>query len=283
MNDGELHPLADTIKSVLDRIQTVDDDALERPVCPVKNPLCDGYGVVVEEDGSARKCDCVLKARRDADVSMADVPRRYVKAELESFEPRTPLAKAALVIAREFVESFDPEEGRGLYIHGGTGVGKTHLAVAVLKALLAKDLEAAFFGVTDLLDQMRRTMDPTNPGATAGALAERLKRPVVVLDNLGMQKTSAWVDDRLYAIINTAYEDCRTLIVTSPDSPAELQQKMEPPVFSRLMGMCEEIEIAGGDARARASSAKRGATRSRKKTPAQPGVSVEAAFKKKSE
>ena len=280
MSEGSLRRLKDSIEDLLSQIESSDEKELERPVCPIGNPQCDGYGNVVLEDG-ARLCECVQRLLRKERVLHADVPKRFNQESLETFKDKTQYAHAALVLTKEYVDNFDPGAGHGLYIHGTTGSGKTHLAVAVLKALLDKGNQGVFFNVIGLFDQIRRNMDPDTPSGKAEELETRLLSPIVVLDDFGIQKTSAWVMDRLYAMINAIYEDCRTLIVTSKLSPSELEQTYDRAIVSRIMGMCKEIELKDGDRRKPAATTKRRASSPQKKADAPITHSVADAFSPK--
>ena len=252
MSQSDLKPLSESMKRVLERVDIPEGEAAHpRPLCPVGNPRCDGHGNVLEDDGM-RTCECVRRFLRQGEIADTDIPKRFAKKGLENFKPRDPLAKAACVIAREYVEAFDPEEGRGLYVYGSTGTGKTHLAIGVLKALLNKNLnvEGAYFNQTALLDRIRRSMGESAPAGSVNGLTDRLLRPIVVLDDLGgVQKSSTWVRDRLYSIINAIYEDCRTLIITTTLRPAELARELDPSIVSRIQGMCKEIDLSGEDQR----------------------------------
>ena len=248
MSKPSFRSLQNSIQQLLERIETCDDTELERPVCPAGNPKCDGYGNVYEADGM-RTCECVQRVLQRVEVQHADVPRRFVKESLNTFEKRSSFARAALTYANDYVANFDPEAGQGLYIHGTTGSGKTHLAVGILKTLIANHYSGVFFNVTSLFDQIRRNMDPAAPSGAAEALEARLQSSIVVLDDLGVQRTSAWVVDRLYAMINAIYEDCRTLIITSTLKPSELEQTYDRSIVSRIIGMCKVVELEGADQR----------------------------------
>ena len=115
--------------------------------------------------------------------------------------------------ARDYVKII-PWIVQGLYIHGSTGTGKTHLTIGIVKGLIARGYDCAFYNVVDLLDQIRSTFDPQGSSDPKARLLQDFQRQVFVLDDFGMQKTSSWVSDRLYALINRRYQDCKTIIIT---------------------------------------------------------------------
>lgn len=278
MVQDHFKPLSETLQSFIERIQVSDDPTHQPPVCPVGNPKCDGYGHVTEEDGM-RFCECVQIAVRNANIAHAEIPKRFLNQTLENFKPINSSAKAALTIAQEYIETFDPNNGKGLYIYGPTGSGKTHLAIGVLQTLIGRGLHGVFFNVNELFDRIRRTMDPKAPPGLAETLIERINSPVVVLDSLGgIQKTSAWVTERLYAMINAAYEDCRTILITTTLAPKELDQQFDSAIVSRILGMCREIELKGKDYRRTVDAQQHYTQRDKKKLKPMPGESVTEGF-----
>src|SRR3981189_3114397 len=103
-------------------------------------PLCAGSGWRVVPDAPERgvtRCDCQLRARADAMVAAARIPKRHQHCELSNFDfegPRLHLANPRMAACR-FVEEY-PVDKTGLLLAGDSGLGKTHLAVGIAKALI---------------------------------------------------------------------------------------------------------------------------------------------------
>jgi DNA replication protein DnaC len=156
------------------------------------------------------------------------------------------------VTAREYVRDYSPDNNRGLYIHGGPGFGKTHLAVGVLKGLLARGFDGVFYNLTDLFDQLRMSFSEESGNRVQEGLLRDLERDILVLDDVAIQvqKRSPWVVDRLYSFINYRYQNCKTLIITTNLSPREFTIKIDEILASRVFAMCREIEIQAKDYRA---------------------------------
>ncbi len=209
---------------------------------------------------------------RDAEVIQTEIddariPQRFAKASLDTFETRTSALKELKKKAKKYVEEYSLENSKGLYIYGQTGVGKTHIAVGILKALIARGFEGVFYNVVDLLDAIRSTYDPKNSGIPKNRLERDLKRQIIVLDDFGMQKMSSWVADRLYALINRRYQDCKTIVITSNITMQDVRNsvQVDRSLASRIIDMCVEIEIKADDFRLDEvrSHQKRGRGRSR--------------------
>jgi DNA replication protein DnaC len=140
------------------------------------------------------------------------------------------------------------KDGKGAYLWGGVGTGKTHAAVALLGILIEDGYRAQFVSVPDLLDQIRATFNRS--GESVEDVCERPRNgELVLLDDLGAEKPSEWVREKLYQIINARYNARRCTIVTSNKSPEQLAKQIGDRAVSRLMEMCEPIKFEGPDRR----------------------------------
>lgn len=217
---------------------------------PNRCPLCDGYGHIIDENG-ARACTCVKREVILSEFNDALIPERFKNETLDTYNPYKGSLRALLKGIKEYVKNYSPSNPEGLYISGGTGSGKSHLATGILKALIEKGYSGVFYNVVDLLDVIRDTFDPNNPANPKSRLVHQLQRQIVVLDDFGVQKTSSWVADRLYALINRRYQDRKTLIVTSEIPMPQLMLRVDRTLASRIIDMCKEIVITADDYRLR--------------------------------
>ncbi len=98
---------------------------------------------------------------------------------------------------------------------GGVGVGKTHLALAVANAALDAEIVVLFATVPDLLDYLRATFDPDQRGPVYDELFQRMRSvELLVLDDLGTQRSSPWADEKLFQLINHRYSHRLPTIIT---------------------------------------------------------------------
>jgi DNA replication protein DnaC len=175
---------------------------------------------MVEADsgaGIARPCACREQDRSQRMVAAAGVPPRYCHCKISNFQTssQSPRVRSRLDAARraaqDYVDDFIRAEDQGfrqsgLLFLGPPGVGKTHLAVGVLLAVIERyRVHGRFAEFTALIHQIQATFDPGSPESKREILDPLLDAELLVLDELGAQKPTAWVRDILYLIINHRY------------------------------------------------------------------------------
>jgi len=247
-------------------------------------PLCDGTGWKSVANGAARKvarCDCMAANRAERLLAAAHIPARYEHCELENFDTtgsRSGLA-AALLDARRFVEEY-PVHRAGLLFVGDIGVGKTHLAVGVLKLLMReKSIGCLFYDYRELLKDIQNSFNPSVHETEMDVLRPVFDTEVLIIDELGAVKPTDWKWDTISDIINRRYNAQRTTIFTTnfPDLPESgasgstdlrskaaaeranrketLGDRITERMRSRLHEMCKLVEVRGDDFRVNVKSA----------------------------
>jgi DNA replication protein DnaC len=153
---------------------------------------------------------------------------------------------------RDYADAIDArlDEGRGLWLMGDVGTGKTTLATLVSKAALDAGRSVAIYSLPDLVRQIRRTYDD-GAGLSDVELIDRLAAvDLLQLDDLGAERTSDWVLEQLYSIVNARYEAERSIVLTTNISDIdELRSQVGERTVSRLTEMCELIPVFGSDHR----------------------------------
>jgi DNA replication protein DnaC len=202
--------------------------------------ICGGSGLrVVQEDGRQFALECVCRGERRAArmLGRARIPTRYEHCTLDSYivsgprgDDRT-LAGAHLR-ARRFVEDYHVKApGTGLLFTGSVGVGKTHLAVGILKKLVQeRGVQGIFCDYRELLKEVQNSYNPSVAATEMGILRPVFEAEVLVLDELGASKPTEWVWDTVAHILNARYNDLKTTIITTNYSnlgPLETQAVQE--------------------------------------------------------
>lgn len=222
--------------------------------------LCDDTGWKPIEEGGARRvvrCECWRAALADKLLADARIPPRYQRCDLGGFITYSnERLQKAVARTRAFADAF-PVVEQGLFFIGPPGIGKTHLAVAVLKqVILTCGARGLFYDTRDLLRLIRSTYNPVVRTTETEVLRPVMGAELLILDDLGAEKTSEWVEETLNLIVNARYSDRRPTIFTSNfeesedlDEPDSLLARVGFRMYSRLHEMCEFLEFDGADYR----------------------------------
>ena len=162
----------------------------------------------------ARPCSCRESDRHANPFEKVRVPTRYIKCHFNSYEPGTPSQKEAVRFAMKFVQEY-PAVDQGLLLMGSVGVGKTHLAVSILKGLTERGFSPLFYEFGSLLKEIQDSYNAFTHTSELAVLSPVLKADVLVLDELGASKPTDWVRDTMAHIINSRYNDNKLTIFTT--------------------------------------------------------------------
>jgi DNA replication protein DnaC len=228
-------------------------DATER-ACPFG--ACDGSGWILGPEDVARPCECrdrrVSRARSRGVSSV--IPAKYRGLSFER-PPVTDLDATVVGAVRAFVDELDDnlEAGRGLWLMGDVGTGKTSLAMLISKAALERGYSVAIYSLPRLLARIRRTYDADAGEQSYLEFFERLTAvDLLHLDDLGVEKRTDWVLEQLYALVDERYESQRSVLVTTNLDQAKLEEQIGARTVSRLVEICgDPLPLFGDDLRYR--------------------------------
>lgn len=235
--------------------------------CPLG--VCDGSGWILGPEDVARACECRgqrLRKGRSRGVASV-IPRKFQGVSFDrppiSDMARDFQARAAVDEVRLYLDNLDENlaAGRGVWLYGDPGTGKTTLAMLVSKLALEKNHSVAIYSLPKLLANIRRTYDAEPGGDSYITFFERLTSvDLLHIDDLGAEKRSDWVLEQLYALINERYEAQRSILVTTNLDEAELKEQIGQRTVSRLVEMCGAcmVPMHGDDRREPTRAATRG-------------------------
>jgi DNA replication protein DnaC len=245
--------------------------------------LCRGTGwkMVPRPDAAgtmAAPCDCGMEERASRVMDRARIPKRYEHCDFESYSTdvsetpqHTSSLQEAKLLAERFVAEFPGSGEKGLMWMGPSGVGKTHIAVACLKELIRRGHQGLFCDYRELLKDIQASYNPGSESTELRILEPIRTVEVLVLDDLGASKPSAWVLDTIGLVLNARYNARLTTLVTTnyldtgkqdakpartPQGEAmrvvredSLAERIGERMRSRLFEMCRTIEVHSTDFR----------------------------------
>jgi DNA replication protein DnaC len=224
-------------------------------------PICDDTGWKPADLSAVRqvvRCDCWREKAAASALAGARIPALYKDSTLDNFQDYSDSLVAAVTRARQLASQF-PVVDKGALLLGAPGVGKTHLAIAVLKEVVRRTAaHALFYDTRELLRLIRDTYNPVVRTTEIEVIRPVMEAEFLVLDDLGAERTTEWVDETLNLIVNTRYNHRRTTVFTSnfPDREQDdksavdtLLERVGARMYSRLHEMCDFLYLEGMDFR----------------------------------
>ena len=243
-------PRSHNLKAV-PKVLPIDGDDVIADECP----KCFGTGMEIVQGKGARICSCRKLNSPHGQFDSVRLPKRYDGFHFGNYKPQTPSQTVALKSSMAFAMEY-PAVDRGLLLMGSVGVGKTHLAVSILKGLTERGFSCLFYEFGTLLKEIQDSYNVNTQASELAVLSPVLNVDVLVLDELGASKPTDWVRDTMAHIINTRYNEKKFTVFTTNylderpnDREETLEDRIGVRVRSRLYEMCRTVVITGKDYR----------------------------------
>jgi DNA replication protein DnaC len=221
--------------------------------------ICDGSGWIEVDELTARPCACrELRAKRAASRRLGTgIPKRFRGVGFDR-KPIVDMDPQLLREIRSFVRDIDRklDEGKGLWLFGDVGTGKTSLAMLVSKAALEAGRSVAIYSMPRLLADIKDTYEDRAETSYMQLFERLVGVDLLHIDDLGAEKRTDWVLEQLYAIVNERWQEERSMIVTTNLVDVDqLRDQISVRTVSRLHEMCDLIPIMGRDRRMQQAAA----------------------------
>jgi len=220
---------------------------------------CDGSGWLLDEEANvARPCSC--RAERVATARALslqhEIPPRYRGLAVDR-APVTEIMASMDPTERVRVRDFcmRPERyldsGEGIWFLGPRGTGKTSLAMLISQCVLRAHRTVAIYTAPQLLTEIRSTYEQGSPNSYAQLMRRLRAVDLLHLEDLAVAKTTDWVLEQFYTVVNDRYQDRRSIVFTADvTQPSDLGDHVGHRTFSRLMEICgDQIHMFGDDFR----------------------------------
>ncbi len=220
--------------------------------CPLS--VCDGSGWIELEDNTATPCECrrTMVARAASRGMGTGVPKRFRGVSFDR-KPICDIHTHHLHPVRDYVRDIDEsvDGGRGLWLCGDVGTGKTSLAMLVSLAAERAGRSVAIYPVTRLLAEIKDTYDSQNGGSYMSLFRKLCAVDLLHLDDLGAERRTDWVLEQLYSVVNERWQDERSIVITTNITDLdELREEIGARTVSRLLEICgDPLPIMGPDLR----------------------------------
>ena len=237
----------------------------ENPLIPCEKciaPYCKCNGVepyYYHEDNQIKDCPC-----RAVRLRIVKIESIYNNSGIDKYfrwkffgdydAKRSKMANEAKKYAYDLVMNF-PKVGKGLYLWGTPGTGKTLLSVIILTELITRyGIDGKFIKVSrNYLNKLKDTFNISsdNFGQTSQIERELVEASVLVIDDFGVHRDTAWEQETIYNLIDARYEAQKFTLFTSNNNPNDALDKLSAGrVLSRIKEMCKIMELSGDDYRA---------------------------------
>lgn len=234
-----MEPLAEIIA----RMQVAADDAEAELVVAVC-PRCGGAGFLRYDVafgdpnfGKLKPCGCktqelaASRANKFREMSHLGPLQHKTFTNFDLSRGVSAFSRDALQVAQRVTQEYAAAPNGWLILTGPSGTGKSHLAAAMVNAILDRNEGALWVFVPDFLDHLRTTFNPHSDVSYDELFATVRDAPVLALDDLGAQSSSPWAEEKLYQILSHRYDARRPTIITT----SKLIDNFEGRIRSRLL------------------------------------------------
>lgn len=197
------------------------------------------------EQSVQESADLKQKREIEARFSISNLGERFAESTFDTFR-QLPGTEKALDYCRSYANAFPDYGGDALLIWGEYGNGKSHLAAAVAHAVKEKGHTVVFQTMPELLERIRETFHDRKNKETEKDIMYALQNcDLLVLDDIGAEKVTDWVQDVLFRIVDGRYRQKKPILYTTNLKPSELKDRVGPRIYDRIVETSILVENKG--------------------------------------
>lgn len=199
--------------------------------CVYKND----YGQMFEIND--KKCPLCYRAEMiEKELGRACIPQRFMKKTFENFETKTTAQTETKKVIQDYAEHFEEnlKHGRSMIFMGAVGTGKTHLAVSLLRTIIAEGYSGLFVSAGDLITDVRDTWRTTSEKTTKEVIKHYVDIDLLVIDEIGVQRGTENEREVLFTVINQRYNNVTPTVLLTNCTMDEVKEYIGKRLYDRL-------------------------------------------------